>query len=194
VVQAIFSRPSFYDGSSPVLNVDTLLSGKTPPRFWLNVQVLSLSLLLTFLCFINVLHVDRVFLLLQNAAFYAQYGIKAADNIIEILRAYPTIEFVSSPDIGFLKSIAGKTSKAKVVFQLLNAMDVEASTKQPYGNIIKDLVAIKSFASGIMVPKEFIYPVKPDKYLGPPTTLVADAHKLGLDVYASGFANDLFAS
>ncbi|WJX91290.1 hypothetical protein P8452_73088 [Trifolium repens] len=167
LVQAIFSRPSFYDGSSPVLNVDTLLSGKTPPRFWLNVQ---------------------------NAAFYAQYGIKAADNIIEILRAYPTIEFVSSPDIGFLKSIAGKTSKAKVVFQLLNAMDVEASTKQPYGNIIKDLVAIKSFASGIMVPKEFIYPVKPDKYLGPPTTLVADAHKLGLDVYASGFANDLFAS
>ncbi|MCI02708.1 glycerophosphoryl diester phosphodiesterase family protein, partial [Trifolium medium] len=166
-VQAIFSRPSFYDGAYPVVNVDSLLSSKTPPRFWLNVQ---------------------------NAAFYTQYGIKAVDNILEILKAYPTIEFVSSPDIGFLRSIAGKTNKAKVVFQLLNPMDVEATTKQPYGNIIKDLPTIKSFASGIMAPKEFIYPVKPDKYLEPPTSLVADAHKLGLEVYASGFANDLFSS
>jgi len=42
VNQAIFSRPSFYDGMSPALNADDALSGKTPPRFWLNVQVLSL--------------------------------------------------------------------------------------------------------------------------------------------------------
>lgn len=133
-------------------------------------------------------------LLLQNAAFYAQYGIRAVDNVLEMLKVYQ-IDFVSSSDIGFLKSINGKTNKTtKVIFQLLNAMDIEATTKQPYGTIVKDLAAIKLFASGIMVPKEFIWPVKPDKYLGLPTTLVADAHKLGLEVYASGFANDLFTS
>ncbi|AES92567.2 glycerophosphodiester phosphodiesterase GDPDL6 [Medicago truncatula] len=167
MTQAIFSRPDFFDGVFPVANVDALLSTKTPPKFWLNVQ---------------------------NAGFYTQYGKKAVEVVLEILRALP-VDFVSSPDIGFLKSIARQPNKAtKVVFQLLNAMDVEPQTKQPYGIIIKDLVAIKSFASGIMVPKEFILPVKPDKYLGLPTTLVADAHKLGLEVYASGFANDLFSS
>ncbi|GAU18344.1 hypothetical protein TSUD_202330, partial [Trifolium subterraneum] len=158
LVQSILSRPNFFDGNYPVLNVDNLLSGKRPPRFWLNVQ---------------------------NAAFYTQYGIKAADTVIELLKAYPTIEFVSSPDIGFLRSIAGKTNKVKVVFRLLNPTDVEPTTKQPYSNIIKDLPTIKSFASGIMVPKGFIHPVKPDKYLEPPTAVVADAHKLGLEIYAS---------
>ncbi|CAL0307076.1 unnamed protein product [Lupinus luteus] len=73
-------------------------------------------------------------------------------------------------------------------------LDDKAPPKQPYGDIVKDLLHIKSFASGIMVPKEYIWPVKPDKYLGLPTTLVADAHKFGLEVYASGFANDLYSS
>ena len=132
--------------------------------------------------------------LLQYEAFYNQHGVKLVDNVLEILRLYQ-IDFVSSPEVGFLRSINGKVNKAtKVVFQLLNANDIEPTTKQPYGNIVKDLMAIKSYASGIMVPKEYILPVKPDKYLGPPTTLVADAHKLGLEVYASGFANDLFSS
>ncbi|KAL6499666.1 hypothetical protein OROGR_027576 [Orobanche gracilis] len=167
LTQAIYSRPSFYDGMSPVLNVDGLLSGKSPPRFWLNVQY---------------------------EAFYNQRGIKLVDNVQELLRLYQ-IEFVSSPEIGFLKSINGKVKKGiKVIFQFLNADDVEPTTKQPYSAIVKDLMAIKSYASGIMVPKQYIWPVKPDKYLGPPTTLVSDAHKLGLEVYASGFANDYFSS
>ncbi|KAL5066231.1 hypothetical protein RYX36_027968 [Vicia faba] len=167
MIQSIFSRPSYYDGLDAVLNVDVLFGAEKPPVFWLNVQ---------------------------HAGFYAQYGVEAAQTVLEVLEACP-IAFVSSSDIGFLKSIAGKTPRmTKVIFQLLNAMDVEASTKRPYGAIVKDLLTIKSFASGIMVPKDFIWPVKPDKYLGLPTTLVADAHKLGLEVYASGFANDIFSS
>ncbi|XP_019441286.1 PREDICTED: glycerophosphodiester phosphodiesterase GDPDL7-like [Lupinus angustifolius] len=167
VNQAIFSRPGFFDGMSPVLNVDALLSDKAPPKFWLNVQ---------------------------NEALYTQHGLKVVDIVLEILKVYP-IDFVSSSEIGFLKSINGKTNKAtKVIFQLLQAIDVEPTTRKPYGEIVKDLLNIKSFASGIMVPKQYIWPVKPDKYLALPTTLVADAHKLGLEVYVSGFANDLFSS
>ncbi|KAL2338499.1 hypothetical protein Fmac_012945 [Flemingia macrophylla] len=165
--QAIYSRPNFYDGMYHVLNVDPLLSGKSPPRFWLNVQ---------------------------NAEFYTQNGVQVVDIVLDLLGSYK-IEFVSSSDLGFLKSIKGKSNKAtKVVFKLLNADDVEPSTKQPYSSVLKDLATIKSFSSGIMVPKEYIWPLKPDKYLGPATTLVADAHKLGLEVYASGFANDLVSS
>ena len=131
---------------------------------------------------------------MQNEALYTQHGLKVVDNVLELLRLYQ-IDFVSSPEIGFLKGINGKLNKpVKVIFQLLGANDVEPTTKQPYSTIVKDLATIKSFASGIMVPKEYIWPVKPDKYLGLPTTLVADAHKLGLQVYASGFANDFFSS
>ncbi|KAK7265117.1 hypothetical protein RJT34_32733 [Clitoria ternatea] len=167
MIQAIFSRPSFYDSVSPVLNIDVILSGKSPPRFWLNVQ---------------------------NPGFYTQHGVEALDIVLELLKTYQ-IEFVSSSDTGFLKGMIGKSNKAtKVVFQLLDSDDVEPATKQPYGNLVKDLATIKTFASGIMVPKDYIWPVKPDKYLGPPTTLVADAHKLGLEVYAFGFANDIISS
>ncbi|XP_045787429.1 glycerophosphodiester phosphodiesterase GDPDL7-like [Trifolium pratense] len=164
--QAIFSRPSFYDGMSPVLNVDGLLSGKSPPRLWLNVQY---------------------------EAFYNEHGVKLVDIVLEMLRLYK-IDFVSSPEIGFLRSINGKAKNTKVILQFLSANDHEPTTKQPYGSIVKDLAAIKSYALGIMVPKEYICPIKPDKYMGTPTTLVYDAHKQGLEVYASGFANDLFSS
>ncbi|XP_027338398.1 glycerophosphodiester phosphodiesterase GDPDL7-like [Abrus precatorius] len=166
--QAIFSRPSFYDGMYPVLNVDGILGGKSPPRFWLNVQY---------------------------EEFYNQHGVKLDDIVLEILRLYQ-VDFVSSPEIGFLRRINGKVPKkaTKVIFQLLNTNDAEPTTKELYGTIVKDLATIKSFASGIMVPKEYIWPIKPNKYLGPPTTLVPDSHKQGLEVYASGFANDFFSS
>ncbi|TKY73099.1 Glycerophosphodiester phosphodiesterase GDPDL7 [Spatholobus suberectus] len=166
--QAIFSRPSFYDGMSPVLKVDGILSGKSPSRFWLNVQY---------------------------EAFYNQHRVKLVGIVLEILRLYQ-IDFISSPEIGFLRSISGKVPKkaTKVILQLLNANDVEPTTKLSYGTIVKDLTTIKSFASDIMVPKEYIWPLNPNKYLGPFTTLVPDAHKLGLQVYTFGFANDFFSS
>lgn len=106
------------------------------------------------------------------------------------------IDFISSPEIAFLKSINRRVNKAatKLIFQLLDPKEVEPTTNQTFGSVVKDLVTVKSFASGIMVPKDYIWPVNPDKYLGPPTTLVADAHKLGLEVYASGFANDFVGS
>lgn len=117
------------------------------------------------------------------------------DYVIDTLRAVK-VDFLSSAEIGFLKTINGLVKKPapKVIFQFHAATDVEPTTKQTYGTIVKDLAAIKSYASGIMVPKDYIWPVKPDKYLGPPSTLVADAHKLGLEVYVYGFANDMISN
>ncbi|KAI3843268.1 hypothetical protein MKX03_000581 [Papaver bracteatum] len=68
---------------------------------------------------------------------------------------------------------------------------VGTTTKKTYKAILADLAAIKTFAAGILVPKTYIWPVTPDQYLEPHTSLVADAHKLGLEVYADGFANDM---
>ncbi|KAK4479483.1 hypothetical protein RD792_014997, partial [Penstemon davidsonii] len=53
---------------------------------------------------------------------------------------------------------------------------------------------IKTFASGILVPKEYIWPIDAARILQPATSLVQDAHKIGLAVYASDFANDNFIS
>ncbi|KAL5101583.1 hypothetical protein RYX36_005910, partial [Vicia faba] len=136
----------------------------------------------------------KLIVLLQYQAFYDQHDVKLVDKVLEMLRLY-TIDFISSPEIGFLTSVNEKVrKKTKFVFQFLNASDVEPTTMQPYGTIVKDLAAIKSYASGIIVPKEYIWPVKPDNYLRPLTTLVSDAHKQGLEVYASSFANDFFSS
>ncbi|KAK4257526.1 hypothetical protein QN277_007103 [Acacia crassicarpa] len=165
--QAIYSRPPLYDGQYPIATLDAIIKSE-PPKLWLNVQY---------------------------AAFYTQHGIRMEDFTMKTLSS-SSKAFVSSPEISFLKSINGRVNKAvtKVIFQFLDSNEVEPSTNQTYGSIAKDLATIKLFASGIMVPKEYIWPIKPDRYLGPPTTLVADAHKLGLEVYASGFANDLIAS
>lgn len=132
---------------------------------------------------------------MQYEQFYTERGIKVLDFVLEAMKS-ARIDFISSPEIGFLKNINGRVNKqtTKVIFQLLDPTAVEPTTTQTFGSIVKDLAAIKSYASGIMVPKEYIWPVKPDKYLGAPTTLVADAHKLGLEVYASGFANDIISS
>ncbi|KAF7806508.1 glycerophosphodiester phosphodiesterase GDPDL7-like [Senna tora] len=163
--QAIYSRPGVFDGMFPIAALVEIMKIK-PPKLWLNYE-----------------------------AFYTQRGIKIQEFVLNAMRHY-RIDFISSPEIGFLKSINGRVNQAttKVIFQLLDEKEVEPTTKQPFGSIAKDLATVKPFASGIMVPKEYIWPIKPDKYLGPPTTLVADAHKLGLEVYASGFANDLIAS
>lgn len=108
------------------------------------------------------------------------------------------VNYISSPEIDFLKSMsdkAGKGSKLKLVFVFLEEDTVEPTSKKKYGEILKDLNSVKSFASGILVPKDYIWKVnKKTKYLEDSTTLVDDAHKLGLEVYASGFANDMFSS
>jgi len=53
------------------------------------------------------------------------------------------------------------------------------------------LTFVKTFASGILVPKSYILPLDDQQYLLPHTSLVQDAHKAGLEVFVSGFANDI---
>lgn len=127
---------------------------------------------------------------MQYDLFYNLQKISPA-LYLEDLR-FAGINYISSPEIGFLKSIAAKVDKVrtKLVLRFLEPEAVEPTTKQAYGEILKNLAAIKPYASGILVPKTYIWPINKEMYLMPPTTLVNDAHKEGLEVYASGFAND----
>lgn len=169
LVQNVFSRPSLFDGQLPVSAVEDVIGAK-PPKFWLNVQ---------------------------NNAFYTEHKLSVVDYLQKAMRFMPSaMNYISSPEIGFLKTMNGKVNKAKtkLIFVVLEPDAVEPTTNKTYSEILKDLASITSFASGILVPKGYIWPVNANKYLEPATSLVADAHKQKLEVYASGFANDFPAS
>lgn len=101
--------------------------------------------------------------------------------------------YISSPEVAFLRSIATHFNprKTKLVFRFLGQDEIEPSTNQTYGSLLKNLTVIKTFASGILVPKAYIWPVDRSLYLQPHTSVVVDAHKEGLEVFASDFANDV---
>ncbi|AED96991.1 unnamed protein product [Arabidopsis thaliana] len=166
LVQNIFSRPSIFDGQMSVSAVEDVL-GTKPPKFWLSVQY---------------------------DAFYMEHKLSPAEYLRSL--RFRGINVISSPEIGFLKSIgmdAGR-AKTKLIFEFKDPEAVEPTTNKKYSEIQQNLAAIKAFASGVLVPKDYIWPIDSAKYLKPATTFVADAHKAGLEVYASGFANDLRTS
>lgn len=77
------------------------------------------------------------------------------------------------------------------MFQFLGKEEFEPTTNRTYGSILSNITYVKTFASGILVPKSYIFPVDDKQYLLPPTSLVHNAHKVGLQVYVSGFSNDV---
>ncbi|XP_057959789.1 glycerophosphodiester phosphodiesterase GDPDL6-like isoform X2 [Malania oleifera] len=167
LVQSIYSRTSLFDGTMPPTTVGDA-AGVKPDKFWLNVEY---------------------------DMFYTQHKLSTA-LFLQKAQRYMLMDFLSSPEIGFLRNMNGKVNKArtKLIFKFLQKDDAEPTTNQTYGLLLKNLASIKSFASGILVPKEFIWPVNNGLYLETSTALVTDAHKQGLEVYAYGFANDLPAS
>ncbi|XP_026438355.1 glycerophosphodiester phosphodiesterase GDPDL4-like [Papaver somniferum] len=164
LTRSIDSRTDRFDGNMyPVLAVEDVASQNKPSGFWLNVQ---------------------------HNSFFTQHNLSMRSYVISVSKRV-VVNYISSPEVGFLRGIAArfKTSKTKLVFRFLGAADTEPSTNQTYGSLLKNLTFIKVFASGILVPKSYIWPVTAG-YLLPHTSVVLDAHKQELEVYASDFAND----
>ncbi|WVZ74804.1 hypothetical protein U9M48_022940 [Paspalum notatum var. saurae] len=165
--QAIPSRPLYFDGQLPIVPVEVVLSQFKAPAVWLNVQYDS---------------------------FYNQFKLSMRSYILSVSKQY-IADYISSPEVNFLTSISGRVSKkTKLVFRFLDERAIEPSTNQTYGSMLKNLTFVKSFASGILVPKSYIWPVTSDNYLLPYTSVVDDAHKAGLEIYAADFANDVAIS
>ncbi|PPD98231.1 hypothetical protein GOBAR_DD04731 [Gossypium barbadense] len=166
--QGVYSRTNKFDGNSyPIMTVQETYAQLNPPRFWLNIQ---------------------------HDAFYTQHNLSMRSFVLSITRnRNVTIDYISSPEVAFLQNIAPsfRRSATKLVFRFLGQNDVEPSTNQTYGSLLKNITFIKTFAFGIIVPKSYIWPVDKDLYLLPSTSLVLDAHKEGLEVFASDFYNDV---
>nr|XP_045085756.1 glycerophosphodiester phosphodiesterase GDPDL7 isoform X2 [Aegilops tauschii subsp. strangulata] len=166
VIQTIFSRPSTFDAIMGMYTLDDM-AGLHPQQIWVNVEF---------------------------DGFYRDHNLDIEDYLLKLPKDYP-IAYISSPDISFLKSIGGKLKgRAKLILRCLADNVTETSVKKSYGEILKDLKSVKAFASGIMVPRNYVWPVNNNLYLLPPTSLVKDAHALGLEVHVGSFANDILTS
>ena len=133
-----------------------------------------------------------VFLItMQHDAFYSQHHLNVTSYILSISKQ-DIVNYVSSPEVNFLRGLVTRFrgTKTKLVFRFLEYDDTEPTMNKTYLSLLKNLTFIKTFASGILVPKKYIWNVTDDKYLLPHTSIVTDAHKAGLEVFASGFQND----
>ncbi|KAJ7556023.1 hypothetical protein O6H91_05G065600 [Diphasiastrum complanatum] len=131
---------------------------------------------------------------IQYARFYEQHNISMTSYALSLIKNLRP-EFISSTEVGLLTALqpAARKSGTKLIFQLLQPDDVDPSTNQSYGALLQNLTYVRSFASGILVPKDYILPVDNiTLYLQPATSLVQGAHLLKLEVYALGFNNDQY--
>lgn len=171
LTQGVFTRSNLPENNGYLINrVEDILPIVAPqtPGLWLNIQ---------------------------HDAFYTQHKLSMRSYVLSISRKL-RVSYISSPEVGFLRSITTRFNPkiTKLVFRFLDQGDTDPSTNQTYGSLLKNLTFIKTFASGILVPKGYIWPIDAAGYLQPHTTLVSDAHKAGLEVYASDFANDIVSS
>ncbi|KAK1391660.1 Glycerophosphodiester phosphodiesterase [Heracleum sosnowskyi] len=166
LTQGVSFRPYEFDNSFfQVVTVGDLARQLKPPGLWLNIQ---------------------------HDAFFSQHNLSMRSFVISASQGV-IVKYISSPEVNFLRSIVTqyKSSPTKLVFRFLGQDDIEPSTNQTYGSLSKNLTFIKTFSSGILVPKTYIWPLDKDLYLEPHTSVVLDAHKEGLEIFASGFSNDV---
>lgn len=166
LAQGIFSRTNKFDGNQLViLTPEAVAQTFKPPGLWLNIQ---------------------------HDAFFTQQKLSMRNFVLSVSRSN-VVNYISSPEVGFLKSIASRFNPriTKLILRVLGPTDIEVTTNQTYESLLRNLTLIKTFASGILVPKTYILPVDNDGYLQTPTPLVSDAHKAQLEVFASEFYNDV---
>ncbi|PKA62401.1 putative glycerophosphoryl diester phosphodiesterase 1 [Apostasia shenzhenica] len=139
----------------------------------------------------NIIGSAALWLNIQHDAFFKSQNLSMRSYLLSLSKSIP-VSYISSPEVAFLSGIAPryKATKTKLFLRLLGEDITEPSTNQTYGSLLKNLTFIKTFASGILVPKNYIWPTTVDQYLQPHTSIVSDAHREGLEVFASDFAND----
>lgn len=132
---------------------------------------------------------------LQYPTFYGTQNLSMRSYILSVSKRI-TVDYISSPEVHFLRGIkpAFSLTNTKIIFRFMGKTDLEPTTKLTYGLLLKNLTFVRTFASGILVPKKYIWPIDADKYLQPHTSIVTDAHNEGLEVFCSDFANDVLYS
>lgn len=164
LIQGIYSRSERFDNGYAIQTVEHVANLK-PPGLWLNIQ---------------------------HDAFFTQHNLSMRSYVLSLYRRV-VINHLSSPEVGFLRSIVKRFNLniTKLVFRFLEPNVIEPSTNETYDSLSKNFTFIKTFASGILIPKSYIWPLDASNYLQPHTSIVSDAHKAGLEVFVSDLYNDV---
>uniref|UniRef100_A0A0D3H5J1 glycerophosphodiester phosphodiesterase n=1 Tax=Oryza barthii TaxID=65489 RepID=A0A0D3H5J1_9ORYZ len=164
LTQSIYSRTQRFDYSNfDILSVTGFISLIKPSSTWLNVE---------------------------HDIFYREHGLNMTNYILSIQKL-GSVKYISSPELGFLQSLSGGINReVNLVFRFLDKALSDPSTNKTYNSMLSNLTFIKTIASGIMVPKNYIWPVTSDNYIQLHTQIVQEAHNAGLEIYASDFSND----
>ncbi|KAL5727947.1 glycerophosphodiester phosphodiesterase [Ranunculus cassubicifolius] len=166
LTQALDYRSRRYDKNMyPILSIENLIQQIQPSGLWLNIQ---------------------------HDAFFTQHNLSMRSHVRSVSKRV-AIDYLSSPEVNFLRRMLKpfNRTKTKLIFRFLEANITEPFTNKTYGSLLGNLTFVKTFSSGILVPKNYIWPVTSTQYLLPHTSIVTDAHKAGLEVFASDFANDV---
>ena len=117
----------------------------------------------------------------QYPTFYSQNNFDVGSAIAEQLLGTP-IAYLSSPEVGFLKDVQNNlTNSTEFILKFWTKDEIEPSTKQSYGSLLNNLTTISAFASGILVPKDYIWSVNNDSgYLVSDSGLISKAHNANL--------------
>eukprot|EP00261_Vitis_vinifera_P031590 XP_019072833.1 PREDICTED: glycerophosphodiester phosphodiesterase GDPDL4 isoform X2 [Vitis vinifera] len=164
--QGVYSRSGRFDGNLfPILTVQEMVKLIRPPGLWLN---------------------------LQHDVFYTKHNLSMRNFVLSVSKSV-IVDYISSPEVAFLRGVSQrfKATKTKLIFRFLEKEETDPSTNQTYGSLLNNLTFIKTFASGILVPKGYIWPVNKNSYLESSTLVVQNAHKEGLEVFGSDFINDI---
>ncbi|KAG0561173.1 hypothetical protein KC19_9G042500 [Ceratodon purpureus] len=142
----------------------------------------------------------------EYPSFYQQHPGKnsLASYLTTFLKAYKPA-YVSATEVGILKllQLTATRTQTYLVLKFLDKTAVEESTNTTYGAILSNLADVATYASGILVPKSYIYATRVTPattgsefgyFVDGASTLVQEAHKANLEVFVYGFANDVFPS
>ncbi|KAL6315143.1 hypothetical protein AAG906_035351 [Vitis piasezkii] len=129
--QGVYSRSNRFDGNLfPILTVQEMFKLTRPPGLWLNIQ---------------------------HDVFYTKHNLSMRTFVLSVSKSV-IVNYISSPEVAFLRGLSQrfKATKTKLIFRFLEKEETDPSTNQTYGSLLNNLTFIKTFASGILVPKDFI--------------------------------------
>ena len=146
-----------------------------------------------YVCVYAVWESHTCLLFVQYPTFYSQNNFDVGRAIASLPPVTP-IAYLSSPEVGFLKDVQNNlTNSTEFIFKFRTKDEIEPSTNQTYGSLLNNLTTISAFASGILVPKDYIWSVNNDSgYLVSDSGLISKAHDANLAIYAYDFVNELF--